>query len=118
MGEVSQYTVVILGDAGTEGVRFICHEGESIAEAAEREGVMLRIACNNGGCGACRAEILAGEVRYLRPVSQKKRFDVRTQKVCELLCRATPLSNLILKPLNPWRNRGKISWKKEVCPEH
>ncbi len=42
---------------------FSAGPGESVLDAALRQGVPLPYGCRNGACGACRARVLAGEVR-------------------------------------------------------
>lgn len=108
---VPRYRVQVLGTSEGQSVTITCEEGEVITDAAEREGVILRVSCNNGGCGACRAKVLEGNVGYIGPVSKKKRIDPATGEVgYELLCRATPLSDLVVRPLNDWKCKGRHPW--------
>lgn len=39
-----------------------CEAGETILEAALRQGRFLRYGCKNGGCGTCRAVLVDGDV--------------------------------------------------------
>ena len=39
-----------------------CEEGETVLEAALRQGLFLRYGCRHGGCGTCKALLADGEV--------------------------------------------------------
>ena len=41
-------------------------EGQTILDAALRQGVYLPHACNHGLCGTCKVDLLEGEVDYGR----------------------------------------------------
>ena len=41
---------------------FQAEAGETLLDAALRQGVLLPYGCRDGGCGACRAKVLSGEV--------------------------------------------------------
>jgi len=63
--------------------------GESILDAALRQGLALPYGCRNGTCGACLGEMLAGSVTY--PVGRPP--GLTDQAIAEgraLLCQATP----------------------------
>lgn len=53
------------------GSRFEVAEGESILDAALRQGIVLAYSCKNGTCGSCHGKVHAGQVRYLdgRPLA-------------------------------------------------
>lgn len=82
--------------------RFRCRSDESIAQAARRAGIALAVACERGGCGACRAELTAGQVHYLAPASARRRRG-DGGKLYELLCRAAPLTDLHATCAQPWQ---------------
>lgn len=65
------------------------HDGETVLDAAIRDGVTLPYGCRNGRCGACRARVVRGAVSegVEGPVAPK---DVDTT----LLCRAYPASEI------------------------
>ena len=44
------------------GQSFTCQPGETMLEAAIRQGVDLPYGCQNGACGSCKVKKLAGEV--------------------------------------------------------
>lgn len=47
--------------------RFVIQESESILEAAIRAGVSFNYGCSSGSCGLCKARLLKGSVREIRP---------------------------------------------------
>jgi NAD(P)H-flavin reductase/ferredoxin len=47
-----------------DGRLFSAKQGETILEAALREGLSLPYHCRDGGCGACKGKILKGSVNY------------------------------------------------------
>ncbi len=46
------------------GHEFAAEDGESILEAALRQGLALPYSCRNGACGACKGKILSGSVDH------------------------------------------------------
>jgi ferredoxin len=82
-----------------DGVEIVARERETIVDALRRQGLRTRYKCRRGGCGACRAILVEGEVIYPKPVSEKviegprPRPDVRN---C-LPCRATPVTDLVIE---------------------
>ena len=78
------------------GHRFDVETGESILEAALRQGIILPYGCRNGACGSCMGKVMTGSVEYpdgtpgfLTPA------DVAQQKA--LFCQAQPASDLLIK---------------------
>ena len=43
---------------------FAAEAGETILNAALRQGVMLPYGCGDGSCGACRAKVMSGQVEH------------------------------------------------------
>lgn len=43
---------------------FQVNEGESVLDAALRQGIALPYGCRGGGCGACKGQLLEGSVSY------------------------------------------------------
>lgn len=83
-------------------MRFSCRADEAIAAAAARVGIAVALTCERGGCGACRAELTRGTVRYLAPASQRRRLG-EDGKLYELLCRAAPVTDVTLACVHPYR---------------
>jgi CDP-4-dehydro-6-deoxyglucose reductase, E3 len=75
---------------------FRVDEGETVLEAALREGFALPYGCRNGACGTCKGKLLQGEVDY-----GEHQEDVLTpqEKVegLALFCSARPLTDLSIE---------------------
>ena len=92
---------VTLRHPGLPDLRFDCAPDTPIAEAALAAGWRLHVACERGGCGACRATLRSGRLAYAEPVSERRRQGA--QGACfELLCRAVARSDLELETVRPW----------------
>ena len=71
----------------------IAHNGETILEAALRQGLNLPYVCRDGACGACKGKILSGTVDY--GIYQKGVLTEAEKKEGKaLFCCAKPLSDL------------------------
>lgn len=72
-------------------------DDETILAAMVRSGFLYRFGCKRGGCGVCKVHIVAGEVRYERPVAPTVLSDAeRATGVC-LSCRAVPLTDVVIE---------------------
>jgi CDP-4-dehydro-6-deoxyglucose reductase, E3 len=67
--------------------------GETILEAGLREGLPMPFDCRNGGCGECKGDLLAGEVR-LRPYLPEMLTDAERAAGKTLFCCAEPRGDL------------------------
>lgn len=70
--------------------------GETILEAALREGFSLPYGCRNGSCGVCKGKIIQGKVdygRYNEDTLSKEDIEVGNA----LFCCASPLSDLVIE---------------------
>ena len=78
------------------GHEFVAEEGESILEAALRQGIGLPYGCRNGACGRCSGEVISGKTQYdidaLRGMA-KKEYDAGKT----LFCQACAISDLQIK---------------------
>lgn len=74
------------------GKQFTVKDGQTVLEAALEAGVHLPFGCRSGGCGACRARVLEGRVRYeALPAALNPQAHERGEA---LLCQALPASDL------------------------
>ncbi|MBP0013220.1 MAG: ferredoxin--nitrite reductase [Roseofilum sp. SBFL] len=73
------------------GKTFLCYKGESILEAAEREGLDLESSCRSGTCGTCQQQLVSGEVRYLQDPQA-----LGEQQGAILTCIAHPVGEIVL----------------------
>ncbi len=77
--------------------QFPVEPGESVLDAALRQGFAFPYGCRNGACGSCLGTLVAGEVRYpdeQRPPALKE-SDMAAGKA--LFCQARPASDLVIE---------------------
>lgn len=70
--------------------------GETILEAALREGFSLPYGCRNGSCGICKGKIIQGTVDYGR-YNEETLTEEEKQAGMALFCCASPLSDLVIE---------------------
>lgn len=70
--------------------------GETILEAALREGFSLPYGCRNGSCGICKGKIIQGTVDYGR-YNEETLTEEEKQAGKALFCCASPLSDLVIE---------------------
>lgn len=68
--------------------------GETVLQAALRQGIELPWGCGSGVCGVCMADILQGELIYPAPPLALFEDDAAAGK--GLLCVGLPCSDLLL----------------------
>ncbi|WP_370184997.1 2Fe-2S iron-sulfur cluster-binding protein [Rhodococcus wratislaviensis] len=80
-------------------IRITVQANETIVDALRRNGYRTRYKCRRGGCGACRATLIDGDIVYVTqvspPVIDAGNSTVRSQKC--LPCRATPTSDATIE---------------------
>ena len=96
---------VTLRHAGQAELSFVCPTDETVLVAARRANVILHVACEQGGCGACRARIVEGEVHYPLPASLRWLDEGSGGDCYALLCRAVPTHTLVVETAHPWKQR-------------
>jgi len=80
----------------SSGAIFTVNEGESVLNAALRQGVMLPYSCKNGTCGSCKGHLESGEVHYpFHPPMALSREEMG--EGCALLCQAEPTGDLEIR---------------------
>ena len=70
---------------------FSTEPGETILDAALRQGISLPYGCRNGRCGTCAGQLLSGELTY--PSGNTEALEEAGPDAC-LVCQAVPSSNL------------------------
>ncbi|MDR5172160.1 CDP-6-deoxy-delta-3,4-glucoseen reductase [Methylobacillus flagellatus] len=76
--------------------RFNVEDGDTVLDAAIDAGVNLPYGCRNGTCGACKGQVLAGDVNYGEYFdSALSEDEKKTGKA--LFCCAQPLSDLVIE---------------------
>ena len=77
------------------GHEFSVEQGETILEAALRQGIGLPYGCRNGACGKCAGELISGEVSYANELSSLALDQRKLGKT--LFCQACPQSDIEIK---------------------
>ena len=81
---------------------FSCEAGDTLLRAALRSGVGFSYECVSGGCGACRVQIVEGELEDLWP--QAPGLPARQRdRGFRLACQSRPLSDCKIKIRAPVR---------------
>ena len=78
------------------GRQFQADEGESLLEAALRQGVVLPYGCKNGACGSCKAKVLEGRVEQ-GPHSDNALKPDEATKGFALMCCSTAASDVSIE---------------------
>jgi CDP-4-dehydro-6-deoxyglucose reductase len=78
------------------GHEFIVKAGESVLDAALRQGVTLPYGCRNGTCGSCKGKVVAGRVEYgdTPPVALS---EAERAQGLALFCLARPADDLTIE---------------------
>ena len=76
------------------GHEFQVEAGETILDAAIRQGINLPYGCRNGFCGNCQSTLLAGDIDY--PDGPPPALDANQEGAC-LTCQGVPKSDLRLE---------------------
>jgi CDP-4-dehydro-6-deoxyglucose reductase len=78
------------------GACFAADAGESVLEAAERNGIAMPHDCRMGGCGTCRIRLVSGSVQY-----EEEPFGLSPEEAEQgyaLACQARPQGDLVIAP--------------------
>jgi propane monooxygenase reductase component len=81
------------------GVEMDVIEGETVLEAALRQGIALMHGCKEGQCGSCKSLLLNGDVELLK-YSTFALPDYQKDTDHILLCRALAHSDIAVELLN------------------
>lgn len=75
------------------GTEFEVNAGETVLDAALRQGIVLPYSCRTGSCATCKGRVVSGEVDYGEYQEQALPPSERDQGYA-LLCQAQPLTDL------------------------
>ena len=81
------------------GVEMDVQEGETVLEAAFRQGIALMHGCKEGQCGSCKSRLLSGDIELLK-YSTFALADYERETEHVLLCRTHAYSDLEVELLN------------------
>lgn len=103
------------------GHQFKVEDGETVLDAALRQGINLEYGCRGGRCGDCQGRLLEGQFEYAQPPLLLQRRSLDDEAI--LLCQAVPHSDLIIEArefttsldLTPMRMPCKVLKKEQLC---
>jgi CDP-4-dehydro-6-deoxyglucose reductase, E3 len=97
----------------SSGHEFSVEPGESVLDAALRQGLALPYGCRNGACGSCRGTVLTGSVAYEGggPAALTAQEQATGQA---LFCRAIPQGDLTIE-VREIGGAGAIAVKTLPC---
>lgn len=78
------------------GKSFSVEAGESVIDAALRNGINFQYGCRGGACGACKGKVLAGQISY----GDHDPMAITEEEIADrqaLFCIATPTSDLTIE---------------------
>ncbi|MDN5836257.1 MAG: CDP-6-deoxy-delta-3,4-glucoseen reductase [Nitrosospira sp.] len=78
------------------GHTFSAQPGETVLQAALREGFPLPYGCRNGACGTCKGKIIQGTVDF-GSHNESTLTEMEKQAGMALFCCALPLSELVIE---------------------
>lgn len=78
------------------GHTFTVDAGETVLDSAIRQSISLPYGCRGGACGACKSQILAGNVSYHNGLPRGLSADDHNKGLA-LLCMAEPTSDLVIQ---------------------
>jgi len=78
------------------GHEFQVRAGETVLEAALREGINLPYSCRNGACATCKGRIVSGAVNY-GDYEERALTDAEKAQGYALFCQAIPLGDLVIE---------------------
>lgn len=95
-----QYRVTLVDPDGNS-ISFLCGSNEAIFSAAQKAGYELTLGCMQGRCTVCKAKLISGDVKFLRPIP-KGNEDKLSGAPNELLCSVAPQSDSQLQTFARW----------------
>ena len=70
------------------GIEMDVEEGETVLDAAFRQGIALMHGCKEGQCGSCKSRLMSGDIELLKYST----FALLMFPLIPLLCRRSPAS--------------------------
>jgi len=78
------------------GFDFLVEGNDTILEASLRAGIPLSYGCANGSCGKCKARIISGEIKQMRP----HEYVIPSTQLAQgyaLMCSCTAVSDVVIE---------------------
>ncbi|MCP5409557.1 MAG: CDP-6-deoxy-delta-3,4-glucoseen reductase [Chromatiaceae bacterium] len=93
------------------GHEFYTVAGESLLEAAERQGINLPYGCRNGLCGSCAGDLLSGSVEYSAEFQDA--LEGQPAEQC-LPCQARAVSDIVVR-IHEVESAQEVKVRRLVC---
>lgn len=78
------------------GHEFFVEGSDSLLEAALRSGLALDYGCSNGNCGLCKAKVVSGQAKKIRPHDYVL-TEADKASGCILMCSNTAVTDLVIE---------------------
>ncbi|AGA34527.1 2-polyprenylphenol hydroxylase and related flavodoxin oxidoreductases / CDP-6-deoxy-delta-3,4-glucoseen reductase-like protein [Thioalkalivibrio nitratireducens DSM 14787] len=75
---------------------FLVEGSDTVLDAALRAGLSISYGCSNGNCGECKARVVSGEIREVRPHDYVIPESERAQGYA-LMCAVAPVTDLVVE---------------------
>jgi len=75
---------------------FTVNDGETVLDAALREGLVIAYGCRNGACGTCKGRLLEGRLDY-GEYEEHALPDAERDSGMALFCQARPLTDVVIE---------------------
>ena len=79
------------------GKTIIVKEGQTILDAAIRNGVQVAYGCRHGSCAACKCQVLEGEFEIMDRVSEYSLMSFEREEGITLMCSTLAESDLVIE---------------------
>ena len=84
---------------------FTVNDGETVLDAALREGIIIAYGCRNGACGTCKGKLARGSLDY-GTYQEHALPDAERAAGMALFCQARPLTDLVIECREIARRQG------------
>ena len=78
------------------GHTFTVNDGETVLDAALREGVIIAYGCRNGACGTCKGRLVSGTLDY-GTYQEHALTNAQRDAGMALFCQARPLTDITIE---------------------
>ena len=96
---MAEASYVIRFASSRSASRWTSHEGETVLDAAFRQGISVMHGCKEGQCGSCKSLLIEGDIELLK-YSTFALPDYERETDHILLCRTHAYSDIVVELLN------------------
>ncbi|WP_240689348.1 NADH:ubiquinone reductase (Na(+)-transporting) subunit F [Ammoniphilus sp. YIM 78166] len=79
------------------GKTIIAKEGQTLLDAAIRNGIQIPYGCRHGSCSACKAQVIEGDYKLMDRVSEYSLMSFEREEGFVLLCSTVAESDLVVE---------------------